>query len=68
MNDIPAPYDHTSGSRTLTQAMKELQEFRLNHPRQDSSFLKRTYPTENYFAHDEVEEVKPPKRNKRKAE
>lgn len=48
MNDIPAPYDNTSGQRTMAQAMRELCAFRATRQTHDLSVLKRrSWPTPN---------------------
>lgn len=69
--NIPAPYDHSSGSRTLAQAMRELHEFRLawfeHFGQPDLTIIRRmTYGTP-VVEQETVEEVEQPiKRKKRR--
>lgn len=67
--DIPAPYDTRNGSRTLTEAMRELQAFRATRNPHDLGVLpaapvfKRNLPEPEPVA-EPAQEAKKPKRKK----
>lgn len=68
--DIPAPYDNRNGSRTLTEAMRELQTFRATRKAHDLSVLpvvpvfKHNQPAPEPVEEEQIQEAKKPKRKK----
>lgn len=54
---IPAPYDHTTGARTLTQAIKELQAFRNSRGHAAGNGQRNRHELPVYQGHDEAQET-----------